>query len=108
MRAICYCLIFPVTPRRNNREKRNKNNIVAAAAAAAATTTTLDTSKIAFLVLYSVAVAVGIEFRHCEMGENLSRRQRERDGEIVEMDIFPFFLVCLAGNGYECTTVFRF
>jgi hypothetical protein len=107
MRAICYCLIFPVTPRRNNSEKRNKNNIVAAAAAAA-TTTTLDTSKIAFLVLYSVAVAVGIEFRHCEMGENLSRRQRERDGEIVEMDIFPFFLVCLAGNGYECTTVFRF
>jgi hypothetical protein len=89
MRAICYCLIFPVTPRRNNREKRNKNNIVAAAAAAA-TTTTLDTSKIAFLVLYSVAVAVGIEFRHCEMGENLSRRQR--DGEIVEMDIFLFSL----------------
>lgn len=86
MRAICYCLIFPVTPRRNNREKRNKNNIVAAAAAA----TTLDTSKIAFLVLYSVAVAVGIEFRHCEMGEYLSRRQR--DGEIVEMDIFLFFL----------------
>lgn len=88
MRAICYCLIFPVTPRRNNREKRKKNNI--AAAAAAATTTTLDTSKIAFLVLYSVAVAVGIEFRHCEMGEYLSRRQR--DGEIVEMDIFLFFL----------------
>lgn len=91
MRAICYCLIFPVTPRRNNREKRNKNNIVAAAAAAAATTTTLDTSKIAFLVLYSVAVAVGIEFRHCEMGVNLSRRQRERGTEKLLKWTFSLF-----------------
>jgi hypothetical protein len=90
MRAICYCLIFPVTPRRNNSEKRNKNNIVAAAAAAA-TTTTLDTSKIAFLVLYSVAVAVGIEFRHCEMGVNLSRRQRERGTEKLLKWTFSYF-----------------